>query len=130
MTDRIRLTITVTQEVHDAFSRMAEVGGVSLGRAMGDWLESTLDGAQFVTREVTNAKELPKLMQRELLTRLGVNLNTAVASEQRRSYQEAWDATTGAAGARSARAKPGVASSAPSSNTGLNLRKPNPAAKA
>jgi hypothetical protein len=129
MADRIRLTITVTQEVHDAFSRMAEVGGVSLGRAMGDWLESTLDGAQFVTREVTNAKELPKLMQRELLIRLGVNLNTAVAADSRRSYDEAFEATTGASGARSARDAPGVAASAPSSNTGLNLRKPKPGRK-
>ena len=45
----IRLTITVTPEVHAAFSRMAEASSMSLGRCMGEWLADTVEGVEFVT---------------------------------------------------------------------------------
>ena len=108
---------------------MAAVGGVSLGRAMGDWLESTMDGAQFVTREVHNAKELPKLMQRELMTRLGVNVDKLAAGVLSGAYRTAWDSTVAGAGERSEHGPAAGDAPAPSSNTGLNLRKSRSARK-
>lgn len=64
--DRIRLTITVTPEVHEVFSRMAEAGGTSLGRCMGDWLADTLDGAQFVAKKMQEARKAPRQVMREM----------------------------------------------------------------
>lgn len=66
MSERIRLTITVSQEVHEVFSRMAQSGGVSLGRCMGDWLADTLDGAQFVAQKMAEAKTMPRTVMREM----------------------------------------------------------------
>lgn len=65
MTERIRLTITVSPEVHETFSRMADAAGISLGRCMGDWLADTLDGAQFVAQKMEEAKRMPKTVMRE-----------------------------------------------------------------
>jgi hypothetical protein len=66
MSDRIRLTITVSPEVHEVFSRMAEASGLSLGRTMGDWLADTVEGAQFVAQKMEEAKKQPRLVMREL----------------------------------------------------------------
>jgi len=66
MTDRIRLTITVTPEVHEVFSRMADAAGLSLGRCMGDWLGDTIDGAQFVAAKMEEARKAPKTVMREM----------------------------------------------------------------
>ena len=127
MTDRIRLTISVTPEVHEVFSRMAAIAGVSLGRAMGDWLENTSDGAQLVALQVADAKELPKRVQKELLARLGVRADAAAGQEATRRFNEAWESLAASQGARSA---PGPAAVAPSSNTGLNLPKSRPGRRA
>lgn len=66
MAERIRLTITVTPEVHEVFSRMSESTGLSLGRTMGDWLGDTIEGAQFVAHKVDQARKAPKLLMREM----------------------------------------------------------------
>lgn len=64
--DNIRLTITVTPEVHAAFTRMAEVSGMSLGRCMGEWLADTLEGVEFVTGQLVKAREAPRQVVREM----------------------------------------------------------------
>ena len=64
--ERIRLTISVTPEVHEIFTRMAEASGQSLGRCMGDWLEDTADGAQFVAKKMVEARAAPKTVMREM----------------------------------------------------------------
>ena len=66
MSERIRLTISVTPEAHEIFSRMAVSMGVSLGRCMGDWLSDTSEGAQFVAQKVEDAKRSPMTVMREL----------------------------------------------------------------
>lgn len=65
MSDRIRLTISVTPEVHEVFSRMAEASGMSLGKCMGDWLADTAEGAQFVALKMQEARKAPKTVMRE-----------------------------------------------------------------
>jgi hypothetical protein len=62
----IRLTISVSPEVHAAFKRMAEVSGMSIGRSMGEWLADTLEGVQFVTDKLQRAREAPRQVAQEL----------------------------------------------------------------
>lgn len=111
MSERIRLTISITPEVHALFSRMAETGGISLGRCIGDWLENTSEGAEFVTNEARKVRDLPRRVLEDIgaLSRGVDRLATADAAST-------WAPAAGAGGA--AAGAQGV--KAPSSNTGLN----------
>lgn len=113
MSDRIRLTISVSPEVHAIFSRMAEVAGVSLGKCMGDWLADTSEGAEFVAQKMEDARKAPRVVMREMqaFARGFVDEVDSVAEAMRRP--------AGAA-ARQRGAPAGRRSAAPSSNTGLN----------
>lgn len=62
----IRLTITVTPEVHAAFTRMGEVTSLPVGRCMGEWLADTLEGAEFLTAQLLKAREAPRQVIREM----------------------------------------------------------------
>jgi hypothetical protein len=64
--DNIRLTITVTPEVHATFSRFAKASGMSLGRAMGEWLSDTLEGAELLASQLERARASPKAVIREM----------------------------------------------------------------
>jgi len=64
--DRVRLTITVTREVHAAFTKLASASGMSLGRAMGEWLSDTLDAVQYTAQKVEEARVAPRLVAREM----------------------------------------------------------------
>jgi hypothetical protein len=65
-TEKIRLTITVTPEVHDTFLRMSKAVGFSLGRTMGEWLGDTQEAAEAMTQIVEKAKEGPKQAMRKM----------------------------------------------------------------
>lgn len=112
MADRIRLTITVTPEVHEVFSRMADTAGMSLGKCMGEWLGDTIEGAQFVADKMEQARKAPRLVMREMqaFSRGLVQEVDQVADHLRRE-RTAPDAT------RQAQAGPD-APFPPSSNTG------------
>lgn len=62
----IRLTIPVTPEVHEAFTRIAKATGTPVGRAMGEWLGDTLDAAQHVAQLVENARAAPRQVAQQL----------------------------------------------------------------
>jgi hypothetical protein len=62
----VRVTVPVPPEVHEAFKRLAAASGVSVGRAMGEWLTDTLDGVEAMTELVQRARSAPKLAVREL----------------------------------------------------------------
>lgn len=66
MSDRVRLTISVTPEVHAAFTRLAEASGMSISRAMGEWLEDTLDAAEYTANMVEKARQAPKMVMKEV----------------------------------------------------------------
>ena len=59
MSEVIRTTVPVRPEVHAAFKRLADVQGVSLGRAIGDWLSDTFEAAEMVTAKMQKAKTDP-----------------------------------------------------------------------
>lgn len=62
----VRLTITVSPEVHETFSRMAKAGGMSISRCMGEWLGDTLDAATFTAQKMEEARAAPRLVVREM----------------------------------------------------------------
>lgn len=64
--DNVRLTITVTPDVHAAFKRLATASGMSIGRAMGEWLGDTLEAVEFTAKKVEEARSAPKLVMREM----------------------------------------------------------------
>lgn len=64
--ERIRLTITVDPEVHEAFQHMAQASSMSIGRCMGEWLADTVDGARFVTAQLVRAREAPRQVVKEI----------------------------------------------------------------
>lgn len=66
MTDRIRLTVSITPETHEVFSSMAEAAGISLGRCIGDWLADTSEGAVLVSQQMQRARRAPVTVMREM----------------------------------------------------------------
>jgi hypothetical protein len=63
---RVRVTVPVSQEVLEAFQRLAAAQGVSTGRAMGEWLSDTVEGADYMASLLLKARTAPKLAVREL----------------------------------------------------------------
>jgi hypothetical protein len=96
---RIRLTITVTPEVHAAFSRLAAASGQSLSRSMGDWLQDTLEAADFAASMMEKARQAPKMVMREMHAyALGLADETGSLLERVRSGRSS-GAPAGGAGA-------------------------------
>lgn len=63
---KIRLTIPVTVEVHEAFQRIGKATAMPTGRAMGEWLGDTLDAAQYLADTLEKARAAPKLVAQQL----------------------------------------------------------------
>jgi len=64
--ERVRLTISVTPEVHATFTRLANAGSMSISRAMGDWLGDTVEAAEFMAAKMEEARSAPKRVMREM----------------------------------------------------------------
>jgi NTP pyrophosphatase (non-canonical NTP hydrolase) len=64
--EEVRLTIPVTAEVHEAFTRIAKATRMPVGRAMGEWLGDTLDAAQFMAQTLEKARAAPRLVAQEM----------------------------------------------------------------
>jgi hypothetical protein len=62
----IRLTITVTPEVHETFTRFAKAASMPVGRAMGEWHGDTLDAATWTAKKMEDARAQPKIVAREM----------------------------------------------------------------
>lgn len=63
---RVRLTISVSPEVHTAFHRMAAASGLSVSRAMGDWLADSVEAAEFMAEKLEEARRAPRAIVQEL----------------------------------------------------------------
>ena len=77
VSENIRTTVPVKPEVHAAFKRLADVQGVSLGRAIGDWLSDTFEAAEMVTAKMQKAKSDPVRVIRELQLLAEGSIDTA-----------------------------------------------------
>jgi hypothetical protein len=113
----VRLTISVSPEVHAAFERLSEASGQSMSKCMGEWLADTLDAVEYVTNMTLKARSAPKLVMRELHAySVGlVDETTAMLENMRKG--------AGAdAGGRAARAA--HAAIPPSCNTGGKVQNP------
>ena len=110
--ENIRLTITVTPEVHAAFQRISAAGKMSMSKAMGEWLADTLEAAEFMATKMEQARAAPKVVMREMHSyALGLADETGALMEQMRAKgRETRDGKRSAA--RGALAAP------PSGNTG------------
>lgn len=88
--DNIRLTITVTPEVHATFKRMSAAANTSISRAMGDWLGDTLEAAQTVATMLERARAAPKLAIQEMHSfALGMSDETGAMLDSIRSKSRA-----------------------------------------
>ncbi|MDT9702143.1 hypothetical protein, partial [Streptomyces sp. P17] len=56
----VRVTVPVTPEVQEAFQRLAAASGMSTGKAMGEWLQDTLEGALAMAEMLEKARQAPK----------------------------------------------------------------------
>ena len=56
----IRVTVPVTPEVQAAFQRLAAASGMSTGKAMGEWLADTMEGAVTMAEMLEKARRAPK----------------------------------------------------------------------
>ena len=62
----VRVTVPVTPEVQEAFQRLAAASGISTGKAMGDWLKDTLEGALAMAEMLEKARAAPKQAVRQM----------------------------------------------------------------
>lgn len=69
--DRVRLTITVSLDTHEAFQHYADAAGVSIGRAMGDWLGEQLHAVTHAALRFEEIREAPRQIADQLLPAAG-----------------------------------------------------------
>ena len=107
--DPIRLSITVTPEVHAAFRRLADASGMSMGKAMGEWLGDTLEAVQFMAEKMEQARSAPRLVMQEMHAyALGITDQTqeVLAQVRKREREGRRDASAARPGAHPAPADP------------------------
>lgn len=87
MAERIRLTISVTPHAHEVFSRLAAASGVSLGRAMGDWLNDTASAADLMVGRVHEVRSAPSAAFQMYMAELAQKtLELTVSPPERRTF--------------------------------------------
>lgn len=64
--NKVRVTVPVTPEVQEAFKRLADASGLSVGKAMGEWLQDTLEAVESMAELMEKARSQPKLVARQL----------------------------------------------------------------
>ena len=97
----IRVTVPVTPEVQAAFQRLASVSGMSTGRAMGDWLADTMEGALTMADMLEKARRAPKQAVSEMHAyALGLADMTSELMQNLRAGKGKGSGAAGAAGAR------------------------------
>lgn len=119
----IRLTISVTPEVHSAFERLSSASGMSMSRSMGEWLADTLDAIEYTAGMVERARAAPKVVMREMHAyALGLADETGALLHKVRSES----GRAGAAMPAKRHAGSGASLSPPSCNTGGKVPRRNP----
>lgn len=65
-TKTVRVTVPVTPEVQEVFKRLAAASGMSVGKAMGEWLADTSDAAISMADLLEQARQQPKMVARQM----------------------------------------------------------------
>jgi hypothetical protein len=124
----VRVTVPVHPEVLAAFQRLAAASGVSTGKAMGDWLQDTLEGALAMAEMLEKARAAPKQAVRQMhsyvlgLTDVTSELLADLSKRSRRGATAAGRQTPHSAGS--------AGEGAPPRGEGPTARKASAAAKA
>ena len=58
--DIVRVTVPVTAQTLEAFQHLAEFSGVSVGRAMGEWLADQLHAVEWMAIRMEQARSAPR----------------------------------------------------------------------
>lgn len=61
-----RISVPVSAEVMDAFKRLGKAGNMSTGRAIAQWLEDTVEAAEYMAATMERARAAPKQVMREM----------------------------------------------------------------
>lgn len=61
-----RVSVPVSAEVLEVFQKLAKAGNMSTGRAIAEWLNDTIEGAEFMASTLERARAAPQLVMREL----------------------------------------------------------------
>jgi len=123
----VRLTISVTPEVHAAFERLSAASGLSMSRCMGDWLGDTLDAVEYTATMVEKARAAPKQVMREVHAyALGLADETGSILQSMRAGKGRPERSAAASAARS---RPTAGLIPPSCNTGGKVPQENPKAR-
>jgi hypothetical protein len=124
----VRVTVPVTPEVQEAFQRLAAASGISTGKAMGDWLKDTLEGALAMAEMLEKARAAPKQAVRQMHSYvLGL---TDVTSELLADLSKRSRKGATAAGRHTPTSAGSAGEGAPPRGEGPTARKASAAAKA
>lgn len=111
----------MSPEVLEIFQRLAKAGGMSTGRAMGEWMTDTVEAAELMASTMERARAAPKLVTAELhAMMLGMTDQTKELADKYAKFKGAMAGGPAAGdGKRSAAAAAGhPAPVPPSCNTG------------
>lgn len=61
-----RISVPVSEEVLLVFQKLAKAGNMSTGRAIAEWLNDTIEGAEFMASTLERARAAPQLVMREM----------------------------------------------------------------
>lgn len=127
--ERVRFTISVPEDVHQAFAGLAEASGVSLSRCVGDWLRDTAEAAHITTVKLAEVRRSPQEAFQAFI-RDGVAPEVVRLMERARNDPKGLGAAArggiqlaGAGASRGASIPPAL--SPPSSNTGGKVPQDN-----
>ena len=57
---RVRCTVPVAEETLQAFQHYAEMGGISVGKAMGEWLDKQVSAVIWAALKFEEVHEIPR----------------------------------------------------------------------
>jgi hypothetical protein len=61
-----RVSVPISSEVLEIFERLGKAGNMSTGRAIAEWLEDTVEAAEFMASKMEQARAAPKAVMREM----------------------------------------------------------------
>jgi hypothetical protein len=119
---KVRVTLTLDEEVLDVYKTMAEATNTKLSPCINDWLSSTSAAFALMSQEIDKIKQRPKEALNTLLLFQEKMLEGTMdpALERVMGYEKEKDQATPAAAGREDEARTPTPPVTPHSNTGVN----------